>query len=348
MAFDDEFSITDEERDSLYSMPLGILPLQTKALRPARLIKNARLETMVELFSNEETGSGQLSTRDLPREFNWEDPKHPDLQIISKLGQLNSYDVYSLRLSLRPLEIDITDIGALTLSEEKTQELANYMRSFKHQLILQIFGNDATSNITSFEDIIGLFRHPNKDEALGRLKQMAKKLGLQVNQVPTFLEDYGDIFLALSYYRQCLDEIEPIISEFLEGLGELRKTYQFKDDLTLLVMTKEIEAILNEGTAGLTGRFEAFDRASSSMWKDISADRFRKVEKLIRSSHETNGGVLCALWVKMTVWANAFPNAHAGSPNRRVEMLQSEMKQGIEKISALEKNAPKLTEINSI
>ncbi|MBT4890909.1 MAG: hypothetical protein HON65_15295 [Rhodospirillales bacterium] len=346
MAFDDEIIITDEEKDSLYSMPLGILPLETKALRPARLVKNARLETMVELFSNAETGSGQLAIQDLPREFNWEDPKHPDLRMISKLGHLNSYDVFSMRLTLRALEIDLTDIDALKLSEAKTQELATYMRSFTHPLILQIFGDDEASNINSFDDIIGLFRNPNKGDALDRLKQMAKKLGLQVTQVPTFLEDYGDIFLALSYYRQCLDQIEPIISEFLEGLTELRKSYQFKDDLALLTMTKQIEAILNEGTAGLTGRFEAFDRASSDMWKDISADRFRKVEKLIRSSHETNGGVLCALWVKMNVWATAFPNAHAGSPNRRVELLQSEMKQGIEKISILEKNAPKLSELN--
>jgi len=341
-----EFEISDADRDSLHIMPIGMLPLQTKALRPARLVKNARLETMVELFSDAETGSGQLEIRDLPRHFNWEDPNHPDLQLITKLGQLNSYDVYSLRITLRALDIDVSKISSLKLSETKTKELATYMRSFTAPLISQIFGDDAAQNIQSFEDIMKLFRSPDKGEALDRLKQMAKKLNVKVDQVPKFLEDYGDIFLALSYYRQCLDEIEPIISEFLEGLAELRKTYQFKDDRQLLAMTKKVEAILNEGMAGLTGRFEAFDRASNDMWKEVSADQFRKVENLIRASHETNGGVLCALWVKMTVWADAFPSMQAGSPNRRVELLQSEMKQGLEKISILEKSAPKLSGIN--
>ncbi len=346
MSQGEEFFISDEDRDSLYSLPLGMLPLETKALRTARLIKNARLETMVELFADDETGSGQLAIADLPLEFKWENPNHPDMVMISKLGNLNSYDVYSLRLSLRELGIDISDIAALTLSESKTKELASYMTSFTRPLILQIFGDDEAQNIKSFDDIITLFRNPDKGDALKRLKQMADKLGIPVTGVPEFLEDYGDIFLALSYYRQCLDEIEPIITAFLDGLIELRKTYQFKDDRGLLAMTKDIESILNEGMAGLTGRFEAFDKESSNMWKEISADRFRKIEKLIHQSHETNGGVLCALKVKMTIWANSFPNANAGSPNRRVELLQSDMKQGIEKISDLERNAPKLSAIN--
>lgn len=341
-----DFELTDEDRDSLYRMPLGILPLETKALRNARLVKNSRLETMVELFSDPEAGSGQLAIKDLPREFNWKDPNHPDLRMITKLGQLNSYDVYSMRLALRSLDIDVSDIAALTLSEAKTKELATYMRSFTHPLILQIFGDDEANNINSFDDIIELFRNPDKGDALARLKQMAEKLNMKVTQIPTFLEDYGDIFLALSYYRQCLDQIEPIVTEFLEGLVEMRKSYQLKDDRLLLAMTRDIEAILNEGTAGLTGRFEAFDRASVDMWKEISPEQFRKVETLIRSSHETNGGVLCALWVKMNTWVEAFPTSTSGSPNRRVELLQSEMKQGIEKISELERSAPKLSAIN--
>jgi len=52
---------------------------------------------------------------------------------------------------------------------------------------------------------------------------MAKKLDIELIEIPKFLEDYGDVFLSLSYYRKCLDEIEPIISAFLDALEELQQ-----------------------------------------------------------------------------------------------------------------------------
>ncbi|MBT4890910.1 MAG: hypothetical protein HON65_15300 [Rhodospirillales bacterium] len=339
------FDETHSDQNSLFAMPLGIMPIQTAALKNARLIKNARLETVVEFFSDSSTGSGQMQIRDLPAQFSWP-PNHPDIQLLKKLGALPSYDVYSLRLATREMDISVQDIDALRLSADKTEELTSYMSSFTRPLILQIFGDDQTCDIEDFDDILNLFRSPDKQNALDRLKQMAAKLSIRPDQVPTFLEDYGDIFLALSYYRQCLDEIEPIITTFLESLDDLKKSYQFKEDRALQSSANEVESILNEGMAGLTGRFEAFDRSSSNMWQDISADKFRRVENLIRGYHVTNGGVLCALSLKMTVWANAFPTSDSGSPTRRAELLSSDIRQGIEKISDLEKKAPKLSEIN--
>ncbi len=337
--------ISEADQNSLFAIPLGYMPLETKSLKSARLIKNARMETVVEFFSGHGTGSGQLLIKDLPTHFGWKS-NHPDMRVITKLGNLASYDVYSLRLAVRELEIPIQNFSALRLSPDKTQELTSYMSSFTRPLIVQIFGDDEDCNIENFDDILALFRSPDKKNALDRLKQMAAKLSIRPDQVPTFLEDYGDIFLALSYYRQCLDEIEPIITNFLESMQELKNSYQFKEDRSLQKAAQEVEAVLNEGMAGLTGRFEAFDRSSSNMWHDISAEKFRRVENLIRGYHVTNGGVLCALGLKMTVWADAFPTAESGSPTRRAELLQSDIRQGIEKISELEANAPKLSEIN--
>ena len=46
-----------EDNDSLHILPLEIVPLRTKSLREARLVKNAHLESMVELFSDAQAGS---------------------------------------------------------------------------------------------------------------------------------------------------------------------------------------------------------------------------------------------------------------------------------------------------
>lgn len=48
-----------QDTDSLYFLPLRILPIKAAALQRARMIKDARLESAIELFSGRDTGSGQ-------------------------------------------------------------------------------------------------------------------------------------------------------------------------------------------------------------------------------------------------------------------------------------------------
>jgi hypothetical protein len=340
---DNQIEIDDEERDSLYSMSLAMVPLETASLRRARLVKNAKLESVIEVFSSYETGSGQLSLRELPSQFGWDEyNEHPDHKILKRLVMLDSYDVYSLRLALREIDVDISDQSSLRLSESKSRELSSYMTMFTRPLIQEIYGDVGSNGISSFDDVLALFRSPNVSEALARLKQMADKLDIRPEAVPDFLEDYGDIFMALSYYRQCLDKIEPIISDFLDAMRELRDSYQFKENRSFMEATQEVEAAINEVMAGVTGRFESFDRASETMWDEISAERFKEVSTLIRSFHKVNGGILCGLWVKMHAWDFAFPSKTSGSPAKRGEFLQSELKQGMGKMLALEASAPAL------
>ena len=115
--------------------------------------------------------------------------------------------------------------------------------------------------------------------------------------------------------------------------------------MNLMRTTQTVEATINGLMANITGRFENFDRSTKDMWNNISADRFRKVERLIQSYHTTIGGVLCALSVKMYAWAELFPTKDSGGPVRRAEFLMSEMKQGIENIQSIEDSAPMLSQL---
>ena len=338
--------ISDVDRDSLHILPLSIIPLDTTGLQRARLIKNLRLRSVVELFGDEATGSGQLDIDDLGREFGWPSNKvHPDQLIMRKLALLPSYDVYSLRILLRDHGIVVADIDALKLSKGKNEELTEYMTMFTRPLILEIYGS-ADLNIQDFSDVIALFKDPDIKKALEKLKVMANKLEIELDEVPRFLEDYGDIFLSLSYYRQCLDEIEPIIDEFLDSLDELRGNWQLKHDVGLMKTCTMIQSTINGLMAAITGRFENFDRSTKHMWSEITAERFRKVEKLISSYHTTIGGVLCSLSVKMDAWARLFPDRDAGGPVKRSEFIMSEMKQGIDSIQKIEDSAPMLSELS--
>ncbi len=341
------YEIRDVDRDSLHILPLSIVPIETPPLKRARLIRNVRLESIIEFFGDEDTGSGQVDIEDLGGEFGWpEIPPHPDLILLRKLADLPSYDVFSLRILLRNHGIAVNSVGSLKLSPTKQTELNEYMTSFTRPLITQIYGGEDVS-IQTFEDVIRLFRDPDLTKAREKLKIMSQKLEIGLEDVPKFLEDYGDIFLSLSYYRQCLDQIEPTIGMFLNALDEIRLNWQLKNDQNLMKTCTMMQSTINGLMVAITGRFENFDRSTTDMWNNISAERFRKVEDLIESYHTTIGGVLCALSVKMDAWARLFPKKDSGGPVKRAEFIMSEMKQGIDKMQTIEDSAPMLAELES-
>ena len=327
MPSDDD--IDDVDRDSLHTLPLRILPLNTTGLRRARLIKNVRLDSVVELFKDTSSGSGQMEIDDLSNEFRWNTSAPPrDLIMIRKLGELPSYDVYSLRINLREMAIDIENSEDLKLSESKKKELTSYMTEFTRPLIAHIYGSEDV-NIQSFDDVVRLFRSPDIKNAMEKIHQMSQKLEIKPQEIPRFMEDYGDIFLSLSYYRKCLDSISPLIDEFLDAMEELRGNYRLKADKSLMTTIDLIEETINERKSEITSRFESFEQSTKNMWDNVSAVQFRNVQELISSYHLSIGGVLCGLSVKMGAWSQEFPNKNSGGPARRSAFILSEMRQGI-------------------
>lgn len=334
--------VDDFDRDSLHTLALSLIPFKSNSLRKARLIKNRRLETMIEVFQSESGGSGQMEPEGAAKEFGWDQGgSTSDLAILRKLAELPSYDVYSLRVSLRHLGIEVDDVTALKLSTAKQNELTKYMKSFTRPLILGIYGAEEME-IKDFHDVIKLFAHPDKEKAAEKLHVMAERLGIEMTELPAFLEDFGDIFLSLSYYRQALDRIEPIIRDVLASIRSIQRSQQLSADPVLMKNCRTSQAIISRLMISVSQRLDHFDRITEDMWKNINGERFRKVEALVRSYQTVIGGILCALSIKMEHWAKQFPSPKVGGPMRRAEFIMSEMRQGIENIQELEEKAPKL------
>jgi hypothetical protein len=333
--------INDVDRDALHILPLAILPVQTMGLKRARMIKNSRLDSVIELFTDRQTGSGQIKVEDVAREFSWPaDKPHPDLLMLRKLAPLPSYDVYSLRIQLRDLKIPLKDVEALKLSEKKNKELTAYMTSFTRPLIGYVYGGDDVT-IKDIDDVIALFKDPDVKKAQEKLKVMAEKLEISMHDIPKFLEDYGDIFLSLSYYRQCLDSIEPVLDDFFYSLKGIRQNWQLQHDRNLIKTCESLQKTLTELVAHITSRFKNFDETSRLLWNNITAERFRKMEKLVQSHHVTIGGMLCALTVKMNAWAKPFPTRNSAGPIQQAKFIMSELREGIEKMEELVRDARK-------
>ena len=331
------------DRDSLRVLPLCVVPLETAVLRDARLIKNVNLETVVEFFRDSQTGSGQLMPSELAGHCGWAgDRIHPDQATVQRLARLNSYDVYTLRIELRRLGIPVNDFSQLRLSDEKSRELAGYMQTFTRPLMQQVFGQ-AETKVDDFDELLNMFKSPNKAEALKNLKLLAEKLRIELIEVPQFLEDYGDTFLSLAYFKECLDSVVPRVMDFLESVIELKGNYQLKNTPGFLGILDFMDTRLNSVITSITGRFESFDQHTKYLWENISAERFREVRGLITEHHATIGGVLCGLSVKMDAWDERFGHLDRGAAvMRRAEFCIGEMRQGLERIEAVEASAPSI------
>lgn len=342
----DDVIIRNEDRDALHILPLGILDFETKAVRHARLIKNSNLESVVELFSGEGMGSGQMEVDHLQSQFGWpSNPPHKDLRLIRKLGEMPSFDVYSLRILFREQGIDVQEMDALRLSDSKREELTEYMKVFTQPLVREIYGQNDV-DVSSFTDMVHLFQDPDMKMVRQKLMTMSQKLNIEVEDIPLFLEDYGDVFMSLSYYRQCMDKLEPLIDDFLESVDDIRDNYQLKQNLNLIETCKIVEHTMNSMMAAVAGRFETFERYTSKMWTNVDAMRFRQVKSFIEDYHITIGATLCAVTVKMAAWSRKFPNKDTGGVTRRSEFIVSEMKQGIDVLQEIESHAPDIQKID--
>lgn len=327
-------SVADFDRDSLHTLPLSMIPLDTPGLRRARMIKNARYESVVELFKGEGTGSGQVRVEQLSNVFS--EIGEEDFVVLDKLSELPSYDVYSLRIMLREQEIPVNDYDELRLSDGKQRELDQYMRAFTRPLIRQVYGGD--DSVQEFSDIIELFRQPDVSKAREKLNLLAEKLDLKLWDIPQFLQDYGDTYLSVSYFRQCLDQVAPIVRDFRAALQELVQHPQMRQDRELVQTCARIAQTVERVSKVINDRFNVFDTGATEMWKDVSADRFRQLKELIVANHAMLGGTLCGLTVCIDAWAGKFPNENVGGPARRAEYIRNELRQGIENIRNIRTN----------
>ena len=334
---------SDEEKDALHILPLAIIPLQTPGMRRPRLVKNARLETVVELFKDSRSGSGQIDISGLGDFFDTSAPTFiEDRTVIEALASAPSFDVYSLRLTLRSHNIKVDEAEHLRLSPQMQEKLTEYMRVFTRPLVQRVFGDD-TKDVSSASEIFAMFRGVDRDEALKRIRAISDALGLEVEQIPGFLEDYGDIFLSLSYFKRSLEDIRPVFERMKVWMNDGIGSSHLRHNKDAMRSCELVDTQVTEAINFVLQRFKAFDEASREFWKDLSKTRYAHLRRLIQSNHHAVGGVLCGLSVKMARWQEDFPS-EGGSPNKRSDWLLAEMVPGLDTIRTIMRQAPNLDE----
>lgn len=332
--------IADYDRDSIHTLPISVLPVATAALTRARLIKNHRLETRVELFRESGIGSGQIAIDEVP-DFFAGDPQalQADLVLLRRIGQLPAFDPYTLRIGLRQAGVDVLSLEALQLSAAKRAELLPLMRNITRPLIVHLYG-EGQADLDDLDTLIRLIAYPDTPRVRARIHAMADKLKIGVDALPDMLEDYGDTYLALSYYRSYFQCALPVLRRIVSWMQEVRQQSFLRSDPAAQRSFQEAEDVLTYVSGSVTRRFDGFDRRTVVNWSKVTVGTFRQVRDLITEHQQSLAQVLCGLTVKIFEWEQRFPNG-GGSPDRRAEFVGADLRPGLDSLWAAERRAPR-------
>jgi hypothetical protein len=323
---------TPAGQDAVDKLALSSMPIASPSLKSSRLIKNARLETMLELHNDPVTGSLQIRPEDIPATF--PGTSKEDRAVIEKLATLNSYDVYSLRLSLKKLGIDVAE-STLTLSEGMQAKLDRYSTEFTRPLVIKIFSNDSDA-ARDTNDFRAFFRKPDVALVQERLKGLSQKTGIPLADIPAFLLNYRDLFLSTLYYRENLESLVPELNRFWLWIADLKSQKEVAASPGSSASCRKVMSAMRFLFISTRERLTQFRAGFDLFWEDMNVASFAKLRKEIEDNHTSMGAVLCALAVKMRDWSQAFPDNRSAAVAPRIQYVVAELEPGLDKLIFME------------
>jgi hypothetical protein len=315
------------------------VPIENPGLRRARLIRNVRLESRIELFRESGVGSGQIAIDEIPDFFGDKgQPVAADVKLIKRLGALPALDPYSLRIGLRQAGINLVDADILQLSAAKKNELFPLMQQITRPLIAHLYGTKKIDP-SNTQALLKAISRPNVRTVRAKLDQMATALGISLEELPGLLEDYGDTYLALSYYRSYFLNVVPVIERLNDWIADVQTSSVITRDAAVVKNMKQTQDVLTHVSGSLRDRFAGFDQRLEIRWDKIDMSQFNAIRLLIQKHQQTMAEVLCGLTVKVFEWEQVFPSG-GGSPEKRADFVSTQLRPGLDRIWAIERRAP--------
>lgn len=331
----------ESDNDSLYVMPMALVPFETPALARGRLRMAGGLDHVVDVFNDGSGRSGYIPLDEISQKYGihnygWpkDGPAHPDIALLQKLKKLTSFDVYSLRILFRANGIEPKDAGALELSDATKASLAPHLIRFTAPLILNVYGDVGV--LKDANDPIDLFRNPDQKTAIRNLEILSQKLEIEVDVIPDFLEKFSDCFLSISYFERYLHSIYPEILRVNEELEDLKNNRSMVSEPTIRAACESVSEDLTSLIMSTLSKIERFHRETESMWVELTASRFYEISALVKTYQVSVAGVLCALGVKMTDWRSRFATADVGGPTARADALMSSLLPGLDRLKKVD------------
>jgi hypothetical protein len=317
------------DRDSLHILPLDTVSLKNKSLQEARLIKNSHLEGVVELFSGNETGSGQIAPHELDKAFDFSGDRAGDLELIKSLSTLPSYDVFTLRMELGRMGIGVSQASTLNLSDDACRALTPYMQRYTKPLATAIFWDGLIETVGT-HNLMAIVANPDPRKTRENLARLAQAVGISIAEVPAFLEDYTDFLLSATYFQSNANRLEPTMTRLAGEIERLGHDPSLEADRSLArncaLVCGRMEAIYTQ----TTGFLELFEKMAMRVWMRPSGERFSMLRSFLEKCYVYLGAALCGLSVKLDAWETA--SRATGSVRKQAEYIARDLNEGLDRI----------------
>jgi hypothetical protein len=317
-----------DERDSLDTLKIARLPVTHPVLRKARVVKDGRLNSMIELYRDESAGSAQYAVEDIPRILGLTPSSHPDVTLLRYICLLPAFDVFSVRLLLRDLGGSGPIMSELAPSPAVSTKIEEHMRKFTMPLLRYVYGSEDI-DIANIGQLLNAFISPDVATAQAHLKRMADKLNMNVQKVPRFLEDYSDTFLAIAFYELTLERLLPQVDALLNVVRKLGAEPQFRNDGPVRAALRDVESLLPQILAAAGKRLQAVERIAESLWANHTGATLRAYQDKVREFQMLVGFILCGVSAKLTAWITAYADG-SGSNRRLAGFIVSEFSQALQ------------------
>ena len=241
--------------------------------------------------------------------------------------------------AVRSSGIDVEATEVLSLSEEKKRELANHMRNLTRPLVRHVFG-DGEMDITDPRNLRDIMQMADKAAAKRKLEELSAVLESDLDTLPSVLEDYGDAFLSLGYYRSYLNLIVPRVKEQHVWIEETIERGSFRKGDPAIKRMKQVSSAIDHLVKSVVERFREFDQRTVFDWETLTIEEFRQAREQILEHQATLAEILCGLTVKIYEWRSRFTKKNVGI-QQRVDFVLSDLQPGLDHLLKVESSAPR-------
>ena len=317
-------------RDDLHTLCLDAFDIKFKTLREARLVKNVFLETVVEFKESELASSGPMPLKQLAIEFDERDVSREEIKMINNLASLPSFDCYTLKRGIGPMKISLLNDQIFKLSDERVGTLFDLMSRITRPLIQYLYTDD-NLRIKDTSGLLSLIQNTEPLKVKDRLDLVASNLEISLNELPNYLQQFGELFLSVSYFESTFREFNPKLDQFLLWAEDGVKNSNLRNDPNAQREFTQTEQKFKELKENLEARFRLLGNITQIDWQDLGASDFKKIQREILSQQANLAIGLCGLAVKMIEWEYQFPSA-GGSPQQCLEFLSAEANAGLDNL----------------
>jgi hypothetical protein len=252
------------------------------------------------------------------------------MKVLSNLSVLPSFDCYTLRRGLRQQGINVEQESIFKLSEKRIQELFPLMRRITRPLIKHLYG-DENLDVNDTRTLLELVRNPDHERVRDRLDRMATTLGVSIAKLPTYLEDFGDLYLSLSYFENHFVDLSPKVEQMILWAMDVASSSHLRNDPLSQKTFTDVERRIRYLKDNLDTRFKNLSEVTNVNWDLLDVTMFQKVQRGILAEQIYFATGIYGLAVKIYEWERVFPNA-GGSPDRVLEFVSSELRPGLDNL----------------